>query len=653
MDLSHRDGSSICMNEEVFEIDDYTNATDFESLVSLLEQVIIDGFPFSCVKRKINPNALLSQNLTCRKEQIRFATQILDVFLFHPQDVDSTDDNEKQTSEKELFSLDQSVLLPSSMDNDELPWHCHDITKWYGICFYAVVQPRNLSLNLESHIQVFLSAINLVCSNVHVTVPVLVKCLDSNRKFVVGSTVGRSEEEWKFEMVHIKSSSNSLNYLSGLVGMFKEHLMLPSTADVTVTACFTYALYDWTEFTLDQSFPELQSNGDVPFMISKVFEQPLGTFDDPVEEIQLFTSWKSLSCSVVEESEKYSDLTPLNAPSWWIKIRMGSAPNCILSQHVINILRLLNKSESSGSLISEMQKRNTESKDKEFPELADSMKLKLYSLPDFNTLLTDVSRLKRHGVYEAEMTDSLAEGIIDELFDKAFKQSHYAMDDISKWLKSAPMNGLIYNLSWVLTCVYFNCASSDVMLFVWGKFISRVRQYFDSGIFLPSISVEQPDLTSCLLNQKLQLLNCCTKRRLDRDSRCNRKASGAENVHQSPSSTDGDKRNSVMGDWENSSEEFYDCSNNPNEEDFVPSEELEWDNSELGDSALRTDAIGDEEASGNENFGWADAELDFAEETTGVTNSNEEETAAEQMTLRKSSNTSRQPEGRVKPVKVR
>ena len=260
MEVDHALGdnsTSICMNEEVFEIDDYTNATDFESLVSLLEQVIIDRFPFSSVNRKIPPNALLSQHLTCVKEQIRFATQVVDVFLFYPQEADYPVDvsDEQQNSEKEqVFSLDRNVLLPSSLDNDELPWHCHDITKWYGICFYAVVRPRNLNLMLESDIQAFLSAINLVCSNVHVTVPVLVQCLDSFRKFVVGSTIGRNEELWKFEMVHIKSSPASLNYLSGLIGMFKEHLLLPSTCDVTVTACFTYALYDWTEFTLGQYF---------------------------------------------------------------------------------------------------------------------------------------------------------------------------------------------------------------------------------------------------------------------------------------------------------------------------------------------------------------------------------------------------------------
>ena len=391
-------------------------------------------------------------------------------------------------------------------------------------------------------------------------------------------------------------------------------------------------------------------------MISKVFDKPLGTFDDPVEEIQLFTSWKSLSCSVVEESEKYSDLTPLNAPSWWIKIRMSDAPNCVLSQHVINILRLLNNSESSGSLIGEIQRRNTESKDKDFPEQTDSMKLKLYVLPDFNRMLTNVSRLKRHGVYEAEMTETLAEGIVDELFDRAFKQSHYAMDDVSKSLKSAPLNGLVYNLSWVLACVYFNCASSDAMLLVWRSFISRVRQYFDSGIFLPSISVEQPDLSSCLLNQKLQLLNCCTKRRLDRDSRCNRKISTTGNINQpSSAAAESNRKTSTEADGENSSEEFFDCSNNSKEELFVASEELEWDNTELEQVEMaETDdgAIGivGAETEGTESTGWADAELDWGE--TDAPGSDEEHSPTEQVTLRKPSNQSRQPEGRVKPVKV-
>lgn len=52
---------------------------------------------------------------------------------------------------------------------------------------------------------------------------------------------------------------------------------------------------------------------------------------------------------------------------------------------------------------------------------------------------------------------------------------------------------------------------------LWREFLLELRFRYDSVIFITGVEEKsQPDLGCCLLHQKIQLLNCCIKKRLER-----------------------------------------------------------------------------------------------------------------------------------------
>jgi len=59
---------------------------------------------------------------------------------------------------------------------------------------------------------------------------------------------------------------------------------------------------------------------------------------------------------------------------------------------------------------------------------------------------------------------------------------------------------------------------------LWKEFLLEIRFRYESSCFIPGITAKQPDqssltapdLSKCLLHQKLEMLNCCIKKKLER-----------------------------------------------------------------------------------------------------------------------------------------
>lgn len=63
---------------------------------------------------------------------------------------------------------------------------------------------------------------------------------------------------------------------------------------------------------------------------------------------------------------------------------------------------------------------------------------------------------------------------------------------------------------------------------LWQEFVHELRYRYDSAILIPGLNGElkknqgedsmvSPDLSRCLLHQKIQMLNCCIKKKLERE----------------------------------------------------------------------------------------------------------------------------------------
>ena len=99
---------------------------------------------------------------------------------------------------------------------------------------------------------------------------------------------------------------------------------------------------------------------------------------------------------------------------------------------------------------------------------------------------------------------------------------------------------------------------------LWREFLLELRFRHDSTILIPDLaaSVKQdastaailnpPDLSRCLLHQKIQMLNCCIRKKIDRQS--------YENAQQD------DQQQKSPPDNDDDEEQFYDCDDQLDEE---------------------------------------------------------------------------------------
>ena len=545
---------------DVFEIEDFTNATDWENFIFLIEQFYADihtsllsSSSFSCESG--SNNCLLS-------DTISLSGQTFELHFYDFSGGFSNDSYQTVSNKKSNHlaighgKLMDDVNFIGAHYNEENQFY--NIVKWFGVSSFVLLRSSNSDVKDESEINWIKSACNIVCSNVRLKIPIICQISDDWRCFFNGTGyIGHdySENQYNFDMVQLKSTpKSSLGFLSGLLELFKERAALPSGAEVSVSACFTYSLYDWTEFTVnleDDNVPLVDTVNDgrssTDDIIANFFHVPLGTFDEIVSEVELSACWNGLSCSVVEESESYSDMTPLNAPQWWLSIRMNQTPSSILTTHLLTILKM-----SSYSTILHKSNFNR------LESLSDEL-LKL-RLPDLVNLLTRTKWSESSfTIYADEITSYSAKLIVDQLFDRSFSGSHIAMDEAATAFKSAPKHSIVYDLAWVLCRVCYKFSNPKAMMKIWKFFVEKVRIFFDAGIYIPSVSVELPDFTSCLLNQKLQFLNCCTKRRLDRELRCRTTSTAQSNRRSSEVLKKNESSSSFLDSETNQDDEFFDC----------------------------------------------------------------------------------------------
>ena len=67
---------------------------------------------------------------------------------------------------------------------------------------------------------------------------------------------------------------------------------------------------------------------------------PFGACEDPVSELHLSCTWPSLSADMIVEVDGYTDLDPLQAPQWSVRIQMTEDPQCLLGNFVCLLIIL-------------------------------------------------------------------------------------------------------------------------------------------------------------------------------------------------------------------------------------------------------------------------------------------------------------------------
>ncbi|XP_068102031.1 rab3 GTPase-activating protein catalytic subunit [Hyperolius riggenbachi] len=574
---------------EVFEITDFTTASEWERFISKVEEVFNDWKLIGEPLRKLSEKGEYTTGVWDEKgEEVLFAD--FKFSIKHHFLVQETSDKEEKDDEGEdnLPMCMQDMLCT----NNDFPPVAHCLVRWYGIREFVVISPAaNDAVISESKCNLLLSSVSIALGNTGCQVPVFVQIHQKWRKLYVGECQGPGVRT-DFEMVHLRKVPNQYTHLSGLLDIFKSKIGCPLTAlpPVNIAIRFTYILQDWQQYFWPQQPPDIDAvvGGEVGGL--EFGKLPFGACEDPISELHLATTWPCLTEGIIVDNDVYSDLDPLQAPQWSVRVRKADNPQCMLGDFVIEFFRLCRRKESTDELLgkSTFEENGKDAADisQALSKLTEPAPVPIHKLSVTGMVSSARKKIRKHRrADESPLSHDVLNAILFFLFpdakahDGGEPKTSTSQGDLAaqtdnedynlySQLKSAPADSLTYKLALCLCMVNFYHGGVRGVAHLWQEFVLEMRYRWENNYMVPGLSGGPPDLKCCLLHQKLQMLNCCIERKKARDE----SKKGASGGHSSDSSkTAGDPAGSTDLDrgkydvgkswdsWSDSEDEFFEC----------------------------------------------------------------------------------------------
>uniref|UniRef100_A0A5F9CZX9 Rab3 GTPase-activating protein catalytic subunit n=1 Tax=Oryctolagus cuniculus TaxID=9986 RepID=A0A5F9CZX9_RABIT len=580
---------------EVFEITDFTTASEWERFISKVEEVLNDWKLIGNSLGKPLEKGIFTSGIWEEKsDEISFADFRFSV-THHYLVQESTDKDGKDELLEDVIPQSMQDLL--CMNND-FPPRAHCLVRWYGLREFVVIAPAAHSdaVLSESKCNLLLSSVSIALGNTGCQVPLFVQIHHKWRRMYVGECQGPGVRT-DFEMVHLRKVPNQYTHLSGLLDIFKSKIGCPLTPlpPVSIAIRFTYVLQDWQQYFWPQQPPDIDAlvGGEVGGL--EFGKLPFGACEDPISELHLATTWPHLTEGIIVDNDVYSDLDPLQAPHWSVRVRKADNPQCLLGDFVTEFFKICRRKESTDEILgrSTFEEEGREIADitHALSKLTEPAPVPIHKLSVSNMVHTAKKKIRKHrGVEESPLNNDVLNTILLFLFPDAASEkpvdgtsstdnsnppSESEDYNLYNQFKSAPSDSLTYKLALCLCMINFYHGGLKGVAHLWQEFVLEMRFRWENNFLIPGLASGPPDLRCCLLHQKLQMLNCCIERKKARDE--GKKTSTSDNVTNTWSVdarktgdqlgpdnlNDADKEKGEMGkswdSWSDSEEEFFEC----------------------------------------------------------------------------------------------
>ncbi|XP_067007890.2 rab3 GTPase-activating protein catalytic subunit [Anabrus simplex] len=549
---------------------DFTLASNWEIFIENLEKVIFE-WKLPQVKRgpPLKKGELSSAAWDkTRKEKIPFSDVDFTVTRYHlkltpvadvvsPIEEDSADDGRIQVLDDIMcFENDFPPQKVWDLRDNNLIPHPHPLAAWYGLRDFVILAPfPGIEITSETRIKLLLSSIYIAVNNTNCPVPIFVQVHKPSDHFYLGVCDGK-EVRVEFEMVHLKRTPPYCRYLSGLLDVFKSKVASRLLLDpVIVSVQFTYVLRDWRSSTWTQQPPDFDFLQGETYGVTDMGKLPFGATCEPVSELHLFATWPKLVETAVVDSESYSDFEPTQAPEWSVAVKMADQPACLLSEYLSEFILLCVSKKSMHELLGDMVNYNTAGG----TDLARPLDLLTETrVPTFSKVFKRTKTHSRAVNKDGVIADDTLMAILYFLFPDAADNAKKPYADSNEnqaagenrlgeeqlaGMKTVPVDSLVWRLAVVMSHVMCNLGGVKEAAHLWYEFCEEMVYRWENSIIIPGVKRDFPDHRTCLLNQKLQMLNCCIERRLNREKMA---SSSAPDAEESESESD--------------EEEFFDCS---------------------------------------------------------------------------------------------
>ncbi|KAH9514641.1 Rab3 GTPase-activating protein catalytic subunit [Bulinus truncatus] len=595
--MSPKKSSSVEDEADVFEITDFTTASDWERFIARLEEILHE---WKLVSHEPREPALKDHYATGtwaeKTEEVVFVDFRFHFSYFYLRGNEEISSKATNSKREDTEEIDEDHKTPTAFfdlmnfEND-FPMRAHYLCRWYGLQEFFTLIPvsEKQYIETESKSKLLLSSASIAFGNCNCSIPVFIQLHQKWRKLFTGTCLVRGASI-EFEMSHLRKFPSQFCHLAGLLDVFKSKLgcVYISMPPVSVSVRFTYILKDWFHSAWPQMPPDFSSICDGEVGYGDLDFLPFGACTDPISELHLSCTWPCLSEDMIVENSLYSDLDPLQAPQWTVRLQMTDDPQCLLGEFLKDFLKLCDRIESTDEVLKKVivdsdGDKNTGEISHALQKLTEPVPA-LSSLPSLGNVVSSASSRIKFKPNEAPIPDILMDRILYYLFpDAKMPRSHSGlkspssksgrkesnvslisgsltssisehtseddkkaeterlneiMTDLSKQLKSAPTDSLTHKLSLALCNVNHNFGGLLGVAHLWQEFILEMRFRWENKHLICGIEKGTPNMGSCLLHQKLQMLNCCIECKIKRESVGFGYGPDSLNIHDQISSSD-------------------------------------------------------------------------------------------------------------------
>ncbi|KAJ1520264.1 hypothetical protein ONE63_004468 [Megalurothrips usitatus] len=292
---------------------DFTTASGWEEFVDRVEKTIIDWKLNQTRIRNPIQKGDLGGAWVEKSEEIRFEGEKLYLSWWSLEDgvVVANEDTENTSA-----SLPQSFTDMMSIAGDfvTVPT-CPRVAQLFGIREFLLLHSDKKALvSSETKAKILLGSLTMAVNATGCEIPAFVQLLENWQHFYLGSCVGKDVSA-DYEMVHLERTPQHCKYLTGLLDTFKSKISRQQLPSINIAVRLTYSLRRLGQWF---SVTELKDHDGS----SSLMNLPFGMISDPISKLQLFATWPQLTDQMVVDSQSYSDLEPMQAHAWSVRIQL-------------------------------------------------------------------------------------------------------------------------------------------------------------------------------------------------------------------------------------------------------------------------------------------------------------------------------------------
>ncbi|XP_073988534.1 RAB3 GTPase activating protein subunit 1 isoform X3 [Rhodnius prolixus] len=550
---------------------DFTTASEWEVFIARVEEIILE---WKLNTRKVPPKSMnfAAAEWSTFTENISFAEVYFSLtrHFIRPSEVDSEEVNDGNDGDSKddlpktpsnSIWLDEVMnpshdFLPLDISGDET--HPHVLAKWYGLTDFVVLTPIKTGITSESKLKVLLSSLCIAVNNTGCKVPMFVRSLEFWRKFYMGVCEGNGIRS-EFEMVHLREVPPQCRYLTGLLSVFKSKIGQGLLVEpVRVAAKFCYILDQWgIQFTWAQERPVLDLS------VNELTTIPFGCYSESISSLSLYTRWEETLETLVVDSETFSDFDPLTAPHWSLSICKEENLKSLLALSISQFIMLCVSNRTVEELLGDFALREPSG------DMIQPLSVLTESrIPTLTSMLSGYVA-RKHST-NGPIQNRLLMPIIYYLFPdgNTVQKYSYDMNEInaektgsSQRMKTCSVDSLVWRLAIVMDQVLLMLGGEGAATHLWHEFSQELRFRWTNSTLIPGVGSGFPDPKTCLLHQKLQMINCCIERRLKGIEEASTNRESVEVIRKAPLfiPNENDVASECSEDSDESEDEFFDC----------------------------------------------------------------------------------------------